>query len=458
MEYKYKKDYPALEKCTIAIIGLGYVGLPLAIEFAKKQKCHLTNKDLHRRLIGFDINTERLNELRNGLDRTNEITQKELLKESFYKLTNEINAIAEADVFIITVPTPIDQFKKPNLEPLKKASIAVAKALKIRSTSNEKSIPIVIYESTVYPGATQEICIPLIEQESGLSCDGKNKIKNFACGYSPERINPGDKEHLLKDIIKITSGSNPDAAKWIDLFYGSIIQAGTHSTIDIKTAEAAKIIENTQRDINIALMNELAIIFKLLDIDTLEILQAASTKWNFIPFKPGLVGGHCIGVDPYYLTYKAQSIGYSPEMVLAGRRINDEMSKWVAEEVIREISKNNVQIENSKVLILGFTFKENCPDIRNTKIFDLIKHLKSFNLSIEIVDPWANPKESKKVYDVNVNKKIPKSKKYDAIICTVAHKQFTKIKTSEWEKSIKKNGIIFDLKGIVPRVLNPIRI
>jgi len=452
-----KKKYPALENCTIAIIGLGYVGLPLAIEFSKKQICNISQKLLDRKIIGFDINDQRLQELKKGFDRTNEVSEQEILNTNFHDLTNKIESIAQADVFIITVPTPIDTSKKPDLGPIQKASTTVAKALKIRAKSLNQSIPIVIYESTVYPGTTEEICIPLIEKESGLFCNESNK-NIFACGYSPERINPGDKKHRLKDIIKITSGSSKDAAKWIDSLYGSIIKAGTHLTKNIKTAEAAKIIENTQRDINIALMNELAIIFRLLDIDTLDILEAASTKWNFIKFKPGLVGGHCIGVDPYYLTYKAQSIGYTPEIVLAGRRINDDMSKWLAEQIILEMTKRNFLLSSSNVLILGFTFKENCPDIRNTKVFDFIKILEEYKLNIEIVDPWVNPLEAENVYGVKVHKNFSKKIKYDVIVCTVAHKEFIEKNKLDWKNIINKNGIIYDLKGIVPRELNPIRV
>lgn len=452
-----KNTYPDINECTIAIIGLGYVGLPLAIEFSKKQKCFISGKILNRKIIGFDINLERIEELKKGLDNTNEIDSKDLLNANFLDLTNKVESIAKADVFIITVPTPIDSFKKPDLSPIKKASLIVAKAMKIRSQLPINTIPIVIYESTVYPGTTEEVCIPIIEKESGLFCDiSKNNV--FACGYSPERINPGDKEHRLKDIIKITSGSNTNVAKWIDLFYGSIIHAGTHLTKDIKTAEAAKIIENTQRDINIALMNELAIIFKLLDIDTLDVLKAASTKWNFLNFKPGLVGGHCIGVDPYYLTYKALAIGYKPEIVLAGRKINDGMSQWIAEQLILEMAKRNFNLVDSKVLFLGFTFKENCTDLRNTKIFDIIKTFKKHNIKFDIVDPWVRSKEAKKIYDLEISQKILKDAKYDLVVCSLAHKIFVEMSISDWSQILNKKGFIFDLKGIVPRELNPIRI
>ena len=452
-----KNNYPDLNECTIAIIGLGYVGLPLAIELSKKQSCFISGKILKRKIIGFDINLERLKELKKGLDSTNEVDSEELLDTNFLDLTNKVESIAKADVFIVTVPTPIDSFKKPDLNPIKKASSTIGQALKIRSYSPSKPTPIIIYESTVYPGTTQEVCIPLIEKESGLFCD-ISKNNAFACGYSPERINPGDNKHRLKDIVKITSGSNTNVAKWIDLFYGSIIHAGTHSTKDIKTAEAAKIIENTQRDINIALMNELSIIFKLLDIDTLDVIEAASTKWNFIKFQPGLVGGHCIGVDPYYLTYKAQSIGYSPEIILSGRAINDNMSKWTAEQLILGLTKKNIAILNAKILILGFTFKENCPDIRNTKVFDFIKVIENYNLKFEIIDPWVNPKEVRKVYELNIKRKVPKNIKYDAVVCAVAHNNFIKMTKLDWGNLIKEKGIIFDLKGIVPRELNPLRI
>ena len=457
MEY-IDKCYPETHTCTVAIIGLGYVGLPLALAFSKKHKSYISGENLNRKVIGFDIDIKRIEELKKGYDRTNEVSKRELLSAEFYDLTNDINIVAKADVFIITVPTPINKDKKPDLIPLKKASHTVAKAIKIRKKSKNKSIPIVIYESTVYPGTTEEICIPIIEKESGLLCEDSDKKNIFACGYSPERINPGDSRHRLKDIVKVTSGSNNKAAKWIDSFYRSIIKAGTHPTKNIKIAEAAKIIENTQRDINIALMNELAIIFKLLNIDTMDVLEAAGTKWNFIKFKPGLVGGHCIGVDPYYLTYKAQSLGYKPEIVLAGRRINDDMSKWVAEQLILEISKKNISLVSANALILGFTFKENCPDLRNTKVFDIVKALREYKLNLDIVDPTINPSEAKNIYGLDIKNNIPNSKKYDAILCAVAHKKFIEMSNTEWERILKVNAIVYDLKGIVPRELNPIRL
>ena len=338
----------------------------------------------------------------------------------------------------------------------------VAKALKIKKEENidsrNKVIPIVLYESTVYPGTTEEICIPLIESESGLICNDLKSAKSFACGYSPERINPGDREHKIKDIIKVTSGSSEEASIWIDNFYHSIIKVGTHRVKTIKTAEAAKIIENTQRDINIALVNELAIIFKLLKIDTLEVLEAASTKWNFLPFKPGLVGGHCIGVDPYYLTFKAQSLGYLPEVVLSGRRINDGMAKWVVEQLILEMCKKNISIKSANVLILGFTFKENCPDTRNTKVVEIFEILKNYNLKVDIVDPWVRKSSIDENYKIKILNKTIKDKKYSAIISTVAHKQFVEMSLMEWRSLIKDNGVLFDLKGLIPRELDPIRI
>ncbi|MBO8230561.1 Vi polysaccharide biosynthesis protein VipA/TviB [Prochlorococcus marinus str. MU1404] len=455
--------YPDLNKCVVAIIGLGYVGLPLLVALAQNKDNEIEFRNIHRKIIGFDINEERLEELKKGIDRTNEITKNELKNSNIFKLTNKIEDITQADIFIITVPTPIDENKKPDLKALKSASMTVAKALKLRAQKQDikttKKIPIVIYESTVYPGTTEEICIPIIEKHSGLIYDDlQNKEKTFSCGYSPERINPGDKEHKLEDIIKVTSGSNKIVSIWIDKFYGSVIKAGTFMAANIKTAEAAKVIENTQRDLNIALINELAIIFKMIGIDTLEVLEAASTKWNFLPFKPGLVGGHCIGVDPYYLTYKAESLGYLPEVVLAGRKINDGMSKWIAEQIILEMSKKNISISSSKVLILGFSFKENCPDIRNTKVFDLINFLKVYNLDFEVVDPWVNKKEAEKVCGISIQNKFHKNKKYDVVISCVAHQQFLDISLNEWRNLIKDNGILFDLKGFIPRKLNPIRI
>ena len=465
MDTKYlevTENYPNLLNCSVTVIGLGYVGLPLAVEFAKRKKCNVSGKFLSREVIGFDTDLERIEELKKGFDRTGEISKEILRKIYFSNLTNKISEIANSDVFLVTVPTPIDDFKKPDLTALKNACITIGKALKIRfknavKTQNKK-IPVIIFESTVYPGTTEEICIPIIKKELNDSIKIEQKQESFVYGYSPERINPGDKEHTLIDIKKVTSGNNNYSANWIKNFYGSIIKAGIHPAQSIKVAEAAKIIENTQRDINIALINELSIIFNLMDIDTLDVIDAASSKWNFIKFKPGLVGGHCIGVDPYYLTYKSELLGYSPEIVLAGRRINDGMAKWVVEQIILQMLRKKIKIINSKILILGFTFKEDCPDIRNTKVIDIIKNLMKYQSIIEVVDPIANSKETKKGYNINLIDEIPKKVKYDVILCAVAHKQFKGIKKKEWSNLLKDNGIIFDLKGIIPRELKPFRL
>ena len=459
---KKERHYPDIYSSTIAVIGLGYVGLPLAIEFAKKQKCVSSGRNMDRKVIGFDINKERINELKRGFDRTNEIDAELILENKYLSFSDSTEQILSADIFIITVPTPIDKHKKPDLRALKNASTTVAKALKLKklrkANSEEYINPIVLYESTVYPGTTEEICIPLIERESGLVCDNFNFKNSFSCGYSPERINPGDKNHKIKDIVKLTSGNNKEVANWVDNFYGSIIEAGTFKVDSIKVAEAAKIIENTQRDINIALINELSIIFKLLKIDTLDVLEAASTKWNFLPFKPGLVGGHCIGVDPYYLTFKAQSLGYLPEMVLSGRRINDGMPKWVVDELILEMCRKEIAIKNSEILIMGFTFKENCPDTRNTKVLEICKILKKYKVEIDIVDPWIEKSSILDNQNIQIFSEINKSKKYKAVICAVAHKQFYDIKVDEWKSLLDENGILFDLKGLIPRELDPLRI
>ena len=463
MEFDKKIYYlPDINKSTVAIIGLGYVGLPLAVEIAKKQKSHLSDEKLDRKVIGFDINLKRIDELKKGYDSTNEISQSKTLSNVFDILTNDFKKLISADIFIITVPTPIDKNNNPDLKALKSASLTVAKILKLKKEfelDSEKSIiPIVIFESTVYPGTTEEICIPLIEKESGLNCDSLKNFKSFCCGYSPERINPGDKKHTIRDIVKVTSGSDKEASIWINNFYGSIIKAGTFKAQSIKIAEAAKIIENTQRDINIALVNELAIIFKLLKIDTLDVLKAASTKWNFLPFKPGLVGGHCIGVDPYYLTFKSQSLGYSPEVVLAGRKINDGMAKWVVDQLIIEMCRKDISIKLSNILILGFSFKENCPDIRNTKVLDIVEFLGEYNIDIDIVDPWVDQADVMKKYNIKINKKLISGKKYTAVILSVAHKQFLSMSLNEWKNLIKKNGILYDLKGLIPKEIETLRI
>ena len=456
-----KYDYPDLNKCTLAIIGLGYVGLPLAIEFSKNKNSLISGDNLKRKIIGFDTNENRLQELRRGIDKTNEIDNEELLNVKFHDLTSEITSLSKADVFIVSVPTPINNLKEPNLGPLKNACLTVGKALKIRKRNLDKNkkivLPIIIFESTVFPGTTEDICIPIIEEESGLFNNKKEDKKYFAYGYSPERINPGDKKHSLVNIKKITSGDNTQSSYWIKNLYGSIIIAGIYEAKSIKIAEAAKIIENTQRDLNIALVNEFAIIFKLMNIDTLDVINAASSKWNFLPFKPGLVGGHCIGVDPYYLTYKAKLLGYYPEIVLAGRKINDNMGQWVTEQVILEMSRRTIIIEKAEVLILGMTFKENCSDIRNTKVIDIVENFYKYKAKLTIVDPLVDCKEVKKVYGVEALNLIPNGVKYSTVVCTVAHKDFLKLDKKNWDNIISEDGFFFDLKGFLPRELDVIR-
>ena len=356
----------SLQDTKIAIIGLGYVGLPLAVEFSKKYP-----------VMGFDINANRIEELKSGKDSTLEVSDTELAEAKLLSFSSDKLALSEANVFIVTVPTPIDNHKQPDLTPLIKASEMLGSIVK----KND----IIIYESTVYPGATEEDCIPVVEEVSGLAFN-----IDFFAGYSPERINPGDKEHSVTSILKVTSGSNDQVADYIDALYASIITAGTHKVSSIKVAEAAKVIENTQRDVNIALINELSIIFNKLEIDTLEVLEAAGTKWNFLPFRPGLVGGHCIGVDPYYLTYKAQTVGYHPEMILAGRRINDSMGSYVVSQLIKKMVKKRIQVDGARVLVLGLTFKENCPDLRNTRVVDIIEELKDYNINVDVNDPWCS--------------------------------------------------------------------
>ena len=443
---------PSLHHCTIGIIGLGYVGLPLALEFAKTRKCSETNSLITRRVIGFDINSKRLTELKNGYDRTSETDAHQLREARELFLTNESNDLADADVFIVTVPTPIDNAKRPNLIPLIKASETVGVALKKRSQQGLKPKPVVIYESTVYPGATEEICVPILEGISGLKYN-----EQFVCGYSPERINPGDKSHTLTTIKKVTSGSTDEAAQWIDHLYSSIIAAGTHRAASIAVAEAAKVIENTQRDLNIALINELAIIFSKLGIDTLDVLDAAGSKWNFLPFRPGLVGGHCIGVDPYYLTHKAEQIGYHPEVVLAGRRINDHMGNWIAEQVVIKMAQRRIAIGGSNVLILGITFKENCPDLRNTKVIDIANGLKKYSISSTIVDPIASHEEALCEYGVDLDYSEIDQIECQAIIVAVAHDRYRNMTLSHWRR-LAAGKILFDIKGIVPRELNPARL
>jgi len=413
----------------LTVIGLGYVGLPLAVEFAKKYP-----------VVGFDINKERIAELRSGNDHTLEITSDHLSSVLKKKLDNttglwvsdNLQDIKITNVFIITVPTPVDKYNRPDLTPLVKASETVGKAL--------KKGDIVVYESTVYPGVTEEECVPILEKVSGLTFN-----KDFYAGYSPERINPGDKEHTVTKIKKITSGSTPEAAIIVNNIYSSIIVAGTHMAPSIKVAEAAKVIENAQRDINIAFINELAKIFNLLNIDTQEVLAAASTKWNFLPFRPGLVGGHCIGVDPYYLAQKAMEVGYHPEIILAGRRLNDGMGAYVAGEVIKLMVKKSIPVSGSKALILGITFKENCPDVRNTKVIDIIRHLQSYHVQVDIYDPWANPEEVHEEYGVKTVQELPTSQsQYNAVILAVAHKQFS---YEIIKKLCSDHCVLFDVKA-----------
>lgn len=449
---------PPLNTCIVAVIGLGYVGLPLAVTFATPGLCVRTGAALRRRVIGFDINNHRLAELRAGHDLTHEVSSDELQQASLLEFTSDPTDLAVADVFVVTVPTPIDTSKRPDLTPLEKASATVGKALKQRAqyrlnSSESLSTPLVIYESTVYPGATEEVCVSILEHISGLTFN-----TDFFCGYSPERINPGDTEHQLTTITKVTSGSTPDAADWVDSFYGSIVTAGTHQAASIRVAEAAKVIENTQRDLNIALVNELAIIFREMGLDTHDVLEAAGTKWNFLPFKPGLVGGHCIGVDPYYLTHKAEQLGYYPQVVLAGRRINDGMGRWLVEQLVLEMSRCGQVILGARVLVLGLTFKENCPDIRNTRVVDVLAALKRYGMVPVLVDPWVDPAEAERVYGLKVLEEIPIGRRWHAVIAAVAHRQFVAQDSDNWQKLLEPNGVILDLKSIVPRELGALRL
>jgi UDP-N-acetyl-D-galactosamine dehydrogenase len=446
-------DFPNLDGCTVAVIGLGYVGLPLAVEFAKSQPCLRTGNILRRRVIGFDINQQRLSELRVGRDCTCEISSRELELAAQLEFTSDPEALAEADVFVVTVPTPIDKAKRPDLLPLEKASAAVGRALHSRQARGTTTLPLVIYESTVYPGTTEEVCVPILERESGL-----RYREGFFCGYSPERINPGDTEHRLTTIIKVTSGSSPEAAAWVDTFYGSVIRAGTYPAASIKVAEAAKVIENTQRDLNIALVNELAMIFRKLKIDTLDVLEAAGSKWNFLPFRPGLVGGHCIGVDPYYLTHKAEELGYNPQVVLAGRRINDGMGRWVAEQLVLELAQRRHNVVGCHVLVLGLTFKEDCPDLRNTKVVDVLSALTDFGMEPIIVDPLADPNEAKRIYGLEVLPRIPANQRFGSVMLLVPHRQFRQIAKESWDDLLSSDGILFDLKGILPREWSALRL
>jgi UDP-N-acetyl-D-galactosamine dehydrogenase len=415
-----------LQKKTIAIIGLGYVGLPLAVEFGK-----------HRFTIGFDINLARINELQSGQDHTLECSPEELQAAPHLRYSANLQDLQQAQVFIVTVPTPVDQANRPDMTPLVKASETVGKMLKAGD--------VVIYESTVYPGATEEVCVPVLEKFSGLKFN-----HDFFCGYSPERINPGDKEHRLPTIQKVTSGSTPEVADAVDQLYQEIITAGTYKASSIKVAEAAKVIENTQRDLNIALMNELSLIFKKLGIDTLEVLKAAGTKWNFLPFRPGLVGGHCIGVDPYYLTHKAQEVGYHPEVILAGRRINDGMARHVADETVKLMLRKNLPVLGSKVLVLGLTFKENCPDVRNTKVVDIVKALRIYNTQVDVYDPWIDIQEAEHEYGLQCLAQAPAPGQYAAIILAVGHHQFIELGEDGIKAWGQTGAVVYDVKSILP--------
>ena len=443
-----------LDNSKIAIIGLGYVGLPLAIEFGKQ-----------RPVLGFDINTTRITELQSGQDHTLEASPEELAQARHLSFSSNPADLKACQIFIVTVPTPVDQANRPDLTPLVKASETVGKVLKAGD--------IVIYESTVYPGATEEICVPVLEKFSGLKyitspslrgAEGDAAIQEvmdrhaslamtetgFYCGYSPERINPGDKEHRLPSIKKVTSGSTPEVAEQVDQLYKSIITAGTHKASSIKVAEAAKVIENTQRDLNIALMNELSLIFHKLGIDTLEVLQAAGTKWNFLPFRPGLVGGHCIGVDPYYLTHKALEVGYHAQVILAGRRINDSMAAHVADETIKLMLRKNISVLGSKILVLGLTFKENCPDVRNTKVVDIVKTLQGYNAQVDVYDPWIDVAEAEHEYGLQCLAQPPAQGQYAAVILAVSHHQFVSLGEAGLKAFGQPGAVLFDVKSILP--------
>ena len=423
----------SLENIKIGIIGLGYVGLPLAVEFGKKFPT-----------LGFDINQQRVDDLLAGHDFTLEVSSEELKQATHINYSSQTADLASCNVYIVTVPTPIDAHKQPDLTPLIKASEMLGKVINVGD--------IIIYESTVYPGATEDVCLPVVEKTSGLTFN-----QDFFAGYSPERINPGDKEHRVTDILKVTSGSTPEIAEKIDQIYRSIITAGTHKAASIKVAEAAKVIENTQRDVNIALINELAIIFNKLNIDTLDVLEAAGTKWNFLPFRPGLVGGHCIGVDPYYLTHKAESIGYHPEVILAGRRINDNMGKYVVSQLIKTMLNKGIQVKGANILVLGLTFKENCPDIRNTKVIDIVSELQEYKVNIEVYDPWANPTEAIKEYGVELIS-VLKHNHYDSVVLAVAHDEFKKLELAELNKYVKNKSVIYDLKNVLPKSIVDLRL
>lgn len=409
----------------IAVVGLGYVGLPLAVEFGKL-----------RSVVGFDIKKQRVSDLRAGKDETLEVEAHELLEATQLSFSNDPEDLRECTIFIVTVPTPIDDNKVPNLTPLRKSSQMIGGILKSGDT--------VIYESTVYPGATEEDCVPELERASGLTFN-----QDFFVGYSPERINPGDKHHRLPNILKVTAGSTPEVAQMVDELYSEIITAGTYQASSIRVAEAAKVIENIQRDLNIALINELAIIFNRMDIDTEAVLKAAGTKWNFLPFRPGLVGGHCIGVDPYYLTSKAEKIGYHPQVILAGRRINDGMGAYVAGQMVKEMLRNRIQVQGARLLVLGLTFKENCPDIRNTKVIDVVRELQDYGINVDVHDPWVDPQEARREYDIELVE-APKSGSYDGIVLCVAHEIFIMQGADALRELCKDGGILYDVKSALP--------
>ena len=423
----------SLDQIKLAVVGLGYVGLPLAVEFGKK-----------REVIGFDINERRVDALRKGHDHTLEVDDDELASAKQLSYTTDKETLGRANVFIVTVPTPIDEYRQPDLTPLVKASETIGAVLKRGD--------IVIYESTVYPGATEEDCVPVLERVSGLKFN-----EDFYAGYSPERINPGDKAHRVSTIKKVTSGSTPEVAELVDQLYKQIIVAGTHKAPTIRVAEAAKVIENTQRDVNIALINELALIFNKMGIDTEAVLQAAGTKWNFLPFRPGLVGGHCIGVDPYYLTHKAQAIGYHPEIILAGRRLNDSMGAYVVSQLVKAMTKQRIYVEGARVLVMGLTFKENCPDLRNTRIVDIVKELGEYNVAVDVYDPWVEKEEAEHEYGITPIES-PQAGKYDAVILAVSHEEFVKMGADEIRKLGKAKHILYDLKYVLPADASDLRL
>jgi UDP-N-acetyl-D-galactosamine dehydrogenase len=416
----------SLRRCRIGVIGLGYVGLPLAVEFGR-----------HYETVGFDLKPERIRDLARGRDRTLEVEPRELRAAKRLRFTAEAKDLRNCRVYIVTVPTPIDVHKRPDLAPLERASTLLGKLLKRGD--------IVIYESTVYPGCTEEVCVPILERESGLRFN-----RDFFAGYSPERINPGDRQHRLTTIKKVTAGSTPAAAEFVDKLYASIIKAGTHRASSIRVAEAAKVIENTQRDVNIALINELAMIFNRLGIDTEEVLAAAGSKWNFLPFRPGLVGGHCIGVDPYYLTHKAQQIGYHPEMILAGRRLNDNMALYVAGEVVRLMTGKRIHPKSSRILVLGLAFKENCPDLRNSKVADLVRELEKYGAAVDVWDPWVSAREARREYGIRPIRK-PVKGRYDAIVVAVGHRQFRELDIATLKRLGRRNHVVYDIKHVFGR-------